>query len=122
VIRDRPAFYAILMGTAIMWIVPTDIRLPWQWAIGFVAVLAAALIAWRFRRRIARVAIIATTVAFTVACLVFLYTPPLPVDADLDVVVYRVYDPSRIVLAFMLAAIVALSVDFLATLRKPTTS
>jgi Na+/proline symporter len=115
-------FYAILMGLAVMWVVPTDIRLPWQWGIGFAVALAAAWIARRFTRRISRVAIIAISAALAAAGLVFLYTPPLAMNANPDVVFYRIYDSSHIVVAFLLAAIVALAVDFLTTSRKSATS
>ena len=112
------------MGFMTMAVVPSDIRLAWQWALGFVATFAAALMACRFRQRIARVALVAGGAAVAVAGLVYFYAPALPagLGSDVSITVYTVVNPSRIVVQLVVAAVIAFGVDFFLTGGKPAAS
>jgi hypothetical protein len=120
----HPLRYALVMGLMTMAVVPSDIRLAWQWALGFIAVFSAALIAHRFRQRSVRVAFVAGGAAIAVAGLVFFYAPepPSSLNANANIAVYTVVDTSRIVAQIIVATVIAFGVDLFLVPGKAATS
>jgi hypothetical protein len=105
--------YALIIGATVMVAVPTDIRLVWQWAIGFIAAFALASIAAPLKKRIVRVALIAAACAVANAGLSFIYKPDLPADVGSAAVTFSTsIDSTRILVQFLLAVLIAFGVDF----------